>query len=393
MDIEKKFEDFGKAFEEFKKANDKALAEAKKFGEESAASKEKLAKIEAEMQKSEKQIEEMKTAFARSQQANQEQENVEEKEQKQYSEEFKKFMRKGVESAELKELQKKFLSTDDDANGGLFVSGQTSSSIEKKIFESTPLREMASVQTISGPYLEILQDNDEVSGGGWVGEVQERPETNTPKVGAIKIYAYEMYEQPAATQTMLDDAAVNVEQWLADKVSSNFGRREATAFVKGDGASKPKGILAYGSDWVERVTAAGAAAIVGDDLIKLQDSLLEDLQGNAQWLMHRSVRSVIRKLKSSDNQYLWVPGLSLQAQDTLLGKPIKLSADMEAAPTTGKDTIIYGDFKAGYQIVDRIGIRVLRDMYTKKPFVLFYTTKRTGGGVKNKQALKVLRQA
>lgn len=390
MDIEKKFEELGKVVHDFRTIAEKESAELKK-GLTASATKESLDKAEAHITKLEKEIEDVKTAFNRSAQ-NQEVED--DKEAKQYSEEFAKYLKKGVDlSPAAMEINKKFMSTDDDSNGGFWVSGQTSSEIVNQVYESSPVRQLASVQTISGSFLEIMQDNGEVSGGGWVGEVAPRPATDTPKIGMIKIYAYEMYENPSATQTMLDDAAINVEQWLADKVSEKFGRREATAFVTGDGVSKPKGILAYDTSFVERVAAAGASAIVGDDLIKLQDAVLDAFQANASWMMHRSIKSGIRKLKSNDNQYLWVPGLSIGAQDTILGKPVYTSSDMNSAPVTTLDTIIYGDFKAGYQIVDRQGIRVLRDPFTNKPFVLFYTTKRVGAGVKNKQALKALKQA
>lgn len=391
--LKKKLDEMGNTYEEFKKANDAVALEVKKFGTESAASKEKLEKFEKGFNKLEGQIEELKTAIARSAQAPQTETEVSEKEAKQYLSELTTYMKKGVAlSPEMQAWAKKAMSTDDDENGGFLVSPTLSNEIVKAVNESTPIRQLASVTTISGGSFEIIHDLGR-SSSGWVGEIQPRPQTGTPQIKKTVIPIHEIYSEPAATQTMLDDAAWNVESFLSEKVTEDFSLQEAIAFVKGDGVNKPKGILSYdagvGFGKLERVETAANTGYTGDDLIELQEALKDALQRNASWLMNRQVRKLIRKLKSNDNQYLWVPGLTAGAQDTLLGKPVYLGADLPSSIVAGADTLIYGDFKQGYQIVDRTGIRVIRDNLTAKPYILFYTTKRVGAGVKNFEALKI----
>jgi HK97 family phage major capsid protein len=104
--------------------------------------------------------------------------------------------------------------------------------------------------------------------------------------------------------------------------------------------------------------------------------------------MNRLVAREVRKLKDSQGQYLWQPGLAAGASDTLLGRPLHLAADLPVAATNSL-SIIHGDIARAYQIVDRAGIRILRDPFTAKPYVKFYTTKRVGGDVVNFDALKI----
>jgi HK97 family phage major capsid protein len=298
------------------------------------------------------------------------------------------YLRKGASELELKAM-----SVDSDEDGGFLVTSQTSSEIIKKVYESSPIRQLASVQTISTDALEILEDLDEV-GSGWVGETQPRGETGTPKLKKIVIPVHELYAQPKATQKLLDDAAVNVEMWLADKVSEKFARDEATAFMTGDGVLKPKGILAYdagtGFNQVEQIETAAVGTVGADDLIELAYSLKEAYKNGASFLAKRAVIKQFRKLKDLQGRYLWEPGLNGAAQSTLLGFPVYEANDMMAV-ANGALPVAFGNFRAGYQIVDRIGIRVIRDIYSAKPHVLFYTTKRVGGGVKNFEAIKLLK--
>jgi HK97 family phage major capsid protein len=179
-----------------------------------------------------------------------------------------------------------------------------------------------------------------------------------------------------------------------------FARQEATAFVSGDAVKKPRGILDYDSwttagqyerDAIEHRDTATVATLAGDDLIDLQSDLLEAYQGNATWLVHRKIWAEIMQLKDSDNQYLLNPMMLFSGvQMQLLGRPVRFAGDMDSTLGEGNSIAIYGDFREGYTVVDRIGIRVLRDPYTQKQYVKFYTTKRVGGAVTNYQALKVL---
>jgi HK97 family phage major capsid protein len=312
----------------------------------------------------------------------------------QYKKEFEQYMRKRTPMSEKSvAIAKKLMSVDSDVDGGFFVRPEVSDKIIEKVVESNPIRELADVVTISSDSLDVYTDTEELENGGWVGETEERPETETPKVGMITIPVHEIYANPRVTQKLLDDAFFNIEQWLANKVARSFRLSEATAFLVGDGVKKPKGILSYADDdsvtGIERIETAANNAITGDFLIDIQTALLEDYQANASWLINRGMIGAIRKLKTTDGAYLWQPGLSVGVGNSLLGAPVKMASGLTGTITANTDAVIYGDFKQGYTIVDRMGIRVLRDPYTKKGFVLFYTTKRVGGGVTNGQALKI----
>lgn len=400
MDIKEKLDELGTAFEAFKKTNDERLSEIKKLGAANPLTEEKLKKNEEHIQKLEVQIETLTKAMNRTGQGadQNDPEAKEKKEAREYKNGFKSFLRKGHDmTAEQKDYAKKYMSVDSDEDGGFFVDADTSKMIITNIFESSPIRQLADTMTISTDHVDMIDDRDEAS-SGWVGETESRAETGTPQIKQDKIYVHELYASPKTTQKFLDDAAVNVEQWLANKVAEKFARDEATAFMSGSGVKKPKGILSYaatseGYGKVEVQRTATATGLVGDDFIDVQGLLKEAYQKNASWMINRLNVSKIRKLKDSvSGQYLWQPGLQLGTPNVLLGAPVYYASDLDSTLATDKFTAIYGDFKAGYLVVDRVGVRVLRDPYTNKPFVVFYTTKRVGGGIKQGDALKILQQ-
>jgi HK97 family phage major capsid protein len=271
--------------------------------------------------------------------------------------------------------------------------------ISQRIFESSPVRQIANVISTAREAVQVIVDDDQ-AGFEWVGEVDERSETTTPQIAEIEIPTHEQAARPKLSRKAIDDVTINFETWLQGKVADRFARGEAGAFVTGDGVKKPRGILDYPS-WttqgeyerkaLEHRETAGAGAIAGDDFISIQSDLLEGYQANASWMMHRKIWSEIVKLKGSDNNYLLSPQLLFSGIDMqLLGRPVRFSGDMPSAVSGGNSIVIYGNFGEGYTIVDRIGIRVLRDPYTDKRYIEYYTTRRVGGAVTNYQALKVL---
>lgn len=297
---------------------------------------------------------------------------------------------------------KKTMTVGNDGNGGYLAPTEFGGIVMGRIFETSPVRSVANIMTTSASEIEFVLDDDEPD-AGWVGEVSARPDTNTPGVGQIIIPAHEIYAQPKASQKLLDDAGVDVEAWLAGKVSRKFGRVENTSFVTGDGSQKAKGFLAYAA-WaspgvyernaVEQVNSGTSADFDGDSFKDLQNALIEDYQGNAVWMMKRSTWASVTKLKDSTGRYLFETFSNFRDGDQLqiLGKPVRLADDMPAQAANSL-SVVYGDFGEGYTVVDRIGIRVLRDPFTSKPFVKFYTTKRTGGAVTNYEALKIMKLA
>lgn len=314
-----------------------------------------------------------------------------------YKNQFLSYMRKGEQVMGADEM--KALSVGSDPDGGFVVYPDMSGRVVTKVFETSPMRAYASVQTISTDALEGLFDLDEAS-SGWVGETQARAETNTPQLKTWRIPVHELFAFPKATQKVLDDAAINLESWLAGKVSEKFARDEAAAFVSGDGVSRPRGFLTYTAGTtlpgtIEQVPtgvsgAFAAAPNGGDVLIDALYGLKAQYRANATWFMNRATTKVVRKLKDTDGSYIWAPGIAAGQPASILGYPMASFEDMPD-PAASSLSIAVGDMRAAYQIVDRVGIRVLRDPYTAKPYVGFYTTKRVGGDVVNFEALKLVR--
>lgn len=300
---------------------------------------------------------------------------------------------------EKRESEIKTLIAGSNPDGGYFIRPERSATIIKRIFESSTMRGIANIETTSSDVLEFIIDDDEAASGGWVGEVSARTgPTDTPTIGKLTIPAHEQFAEPKATQKMLDDAGFDIEGWLSRKVSDKMIRVENTAFVVGDGAQKPRGFLDY-DDWtspgayerfkLERVNSGSSGLFVGDTVKLLQNSLIEEYQANATWVIKRIEWQKISILKDGAGAYLLDPR-SFKTGDTLelLGRPVRFFNDMPAAGA-GSLSMAYGDFGVGYTIVDRIGFRVIRDNVTQKGFIKFYTTKRTGGDVTNYESIKI----
>lgn len=310
-----------------------------------------------------------------------------------YSKSFRSWMRRGDRESEriLNEM-----SVASPPDGGFLVSPDTAGRIVEMLYETSPIRGLCSPQVISSDALEGVNDLDEAD-AGWVGETAVRAgNTGTPQVGVWRIPAHEMYAEPRATQKLLDDAQVDVEAWLAKKVVNRFSRLENTAFVSGNGVLQPRGFLSYAAgtptaaNWqvIQRVNSGNANTVTADGIIDLVAALKDAYTARAVFGMRRATQFTIRKLKDGNGQYLWQPDFAQRGRATLLGFPIVDMADMPAIAALAL-AIVFGDFQEGYQIVDRLGIRVLRDPYTTKGYVKFYTTKRVGGAVLNFEALKI----
>lgn len=309
---------------------------------------------------------------------------------------YASYFRKGLETG-LAELEEKALSIGSDPDGGYTVPDATSNRIVERIFETSPMRSVAASETISTQAVDIMLDDGEFD-FGWVGETQSRPDTANSQLGKIRIDVHEIYAQPTATQQLLDDNVFNIENWIATKVSSRFARAENTAFITGNGVDKPRGILTYANradpevyerNTLERTVIGAGTAITADGLITMQGTLFEEFQNTAVWFMKRATWTQVRLLKDNENRYLVGDGsLNGSPTRTLLGRPVIFADDMPAVATAAL-SVAYGDFGEGYMVVDRMGIRTLRDPFTNKPFVKFYTTKRTGGAVINFQSIKL----
>jgi HK97 family phage major capsid protein len=305
-----------------------------------------------------------------------------------YEDTFPTYLRRDERGVETKALQ-----VGSDPDGGYWVPDAMSNRIVTQVFESSPIRQLATVETISTDALEVPNDLGEVA-AGWVGEQEARPETATPQTGVLRIPAHEMYAQPKATQKLLEDASINVETWLSNKISDKFGRLEATAFMVGTGVKMPRGLLTYPAGTanpgqIEQIHSGDANLVTADSLIRISFSVKEPYMANARFLMQRSAVASVMLLKDTQQRYLWQPSYMASQPASLVGYPIAWAADMPAI-AAGATPIAFGDFRQAYTIVDRLGISTLRDPFTAKPFVLFYTRRRVGGDVVNFEAYKLL---
>ena len=302
------------------------------------------------------------------------------------------------------ERQVKDLVAGSGPDGGYFLQSDRAAGMIQRIFETSPLRGLANVVTTTADIWEVVLDDDEGS-FEWVGETDSRDDTATPQISLLKIPVHELSAQPRATQKMLDDAGFDIEAWLAGKTSRRFSRAENASFVNGNGSQRPKGFLTY-SNWtspgvyqrnaVERiaaVTATGTAAagtFDADDLINVQNSLFEEYQANASWGMARETFTKVLQLRDANGQYIVRQEILMaDFMKMIFGKPVTFLNDMPN-PAANSLSIIIADWQEFYTIVDRMDIRVLRDPFTAKPYVRFYTTKRVGGAVMNYEAGKIL---
>ncbi len=267
----------------------------------------------------------------------------------------------------------------------------------------SPMRALSTVRAVSSAVLKKPFAATGLS-TGWVAKTAARPQTSTPQLAELSFPTMELYAMPAATQSLLDDSAVDIEAWIAGEVDIVFAEQEGDAFIRGDGINRPKGFLSYAAVAEGAWTwgnlgyiasgAAGAWKPTGpsDTLIDLIYSLKAGHRQNGTFMMNRKTQADIRKFKDADGNYLWRPPVAAGQAASLMEYPI---AEAEEMPDIAANalSLAFGDFRAGYLVVDRAGVRILRDPYSAKPYVLFYTTKRVGGGVQNFEAIKVVKFA
>lgn len=318
-----------------------------------------------------------------------------------YKSAFDHYTREGKENLTPDEV--KTLSVGSDPDGGYFVTPDVTGRMVKKVYETSHVRQYANVQTISTDALEGIEDLGE-AGAGYAGEHATSGNSTTPQAGKWKIPVFWIDTEPKATQQLLDDAAIDVEAWLADKVANKFARFENNEFVTG-AANRIRGFISgydvtadsgSGVEWgkigylATGVDGDFAASAKGDKLYDLMGLLKNDYLNGAAWFTRRSVITDIRKFKDGQNNYLWQPSFIAGQPETIMGYPV---ARMEDVPAKASNSysLAFGNLREAYQIVDRQGIRVLRDPFTAKPYVKFYTTKRVGGGVVNFEAIKLMK--
>lgn len=412
--------DLAKTFEEFRRKNDEALAQFAKKGSDDVVTREQVDRINAGVDEAktalQKRIDELEAKANRLQLGSTGEGAEEAKAARMFGEQigradfsiedFKSY--RGDLGAYLRrnEVKAVTMQVAADPSGGYWVTPDVSGRMVKKIYDSTPMRQLANVVSIGTDRLEGPIDNGEFD-AAWVGEMATRAQTDAAQLGMWAIDVNELYAYPKVTQKLLEDAKIDVEAWISDKATGKFARKESTAFITGDGNQKPKGLLSYTINATDDSTrpwgqfqyvASGAAngfasTNPADKLIDLIFELKSGYRQNANFLMARRSMRDVRKLKDGQGNYL----VDLRLRDGALVESI-----FGFAVTTGEDMpaiaanafpIAFGDFAEAYTIVDRLGTSVVRDNITQPGFVKFHMRRRVGGGAVNFEALKFFKIA
>lgn len=390
-------EDLMRAFEEYKETNERRIGEVERKMSADVVTADKLARIDRAIERHQRIVDDLALKSARPQLGR---EGTEMPDNREHKAAFDAYVRRGSDAG-FHALEAKSLSGSTPAEGGHLIPRETEAAVNRALRNLSPIRAIADVRQVSGAVLQKPFAVGDMA-TGWVAETAARPQTSAPSLSSLSFPTMELYAMPAATQSLLDDSAVDIDAWIADEVRAAFAVQEGQAFVTGDGVNRPRGFLrfptvqngawSWGNIGFMTTGVAGAfpAAHPTDRLIDLTFTLKASYRANARFVMNRATLSTIRKFKDTTGQYIWQPAPRPGESSSLLGYPITECEDM---PGVGADAfaIAFGDFQRGYLVVDRIGIRILRDPYSAKPYVLFYTTKRVGGGVQDFDAIKLLR--
>ena len=395
FDLPEAFDEFMASFESFKQTNDDRLGQIERRMSADVVTSEKVERISRAMDEQKRAIDGMVLKRARPAPASDWSAGPSEHKQA-----FDAYMRSG-DDRPLRSLDAKAMSYGSAQDGGYLVPEETEAEIGRRLSTLSPIRSIATVRQVSGA---VLKKPFSSSGPavGWVGETAARPQTASSTLDELQFPTAELYAMPAATAALLDDAVVDLDQWISGEVEAAFAEQEGVAFVTGDGANKPRGFLDYtqvaDASWAwgklgyvpTGVSGALPAQDPSDVLIDTIYALKAGYRQNASWVMNRKTQASIRKLKDGDGNYMWQPPASPGSRAMLMGFPLVEAEDM---PDIAADAtpIAFGDFRRGYLVVDRTGVRVLRDPSSAKPYVLFYTTKRVGGGVQDFNAIKLLK--
>lgn len=387
-----------RAFEEFKAANDIRLAELDGKISADVLNQEKVDRINGDITTLQNAVNEANRKLARVTTGGGGDVDPAKAE---YRNAFFNWFKTGDGENELKVRNAATVKSDPD--GGFTVPDEMQAAIDRVQGTYSVMRSVARVQPISSQAFTKL-----VNVGGstyeWVGETEARAETNTPTLKKLRFPAMTLSAKPQASQDVLDDSPANIEAWLADEVGIAFAEGEGDAFIDGTGVDQPQGILSYTNvanasyAWGNvGYLASGAASSLGtsdqlDKFLSVVYGLKRSYRSNAQWIMNDATQNTIRQIKDGTGNYMWQPSVQAGTPATFIGYGVQSDDNM---PDIGTNTypVAFGDWMRAYIIVDRIGIRVLRDPYSNKPYVQFYTTKRVGGGIQNFEALKLLKIA
>jgi HK97 family phage major capsid protein len=373
---------FNRQFETFKQENDARLERIEKKRAVDSVTEEKIDRLSASLDEVQQRYEDMRYRQTRPALQGTYHDDLSPGE-RQHKSAFIDYMRSGDMSG-YKGLDLKALSAGSPTDGGALVTPATETEILRRMSLASPIRSLATVQSIStATYRKAYSTTG--PGAGWIGETAARPQTSSQVIADMNFPTMELYAMPAATQTLIDDAAVNIEQWVAEEIQVVFAEQEGSAFVNGDGVTRPLGFLTppkiAQSSWswgkmgylVTGTSGAFNATAPSDVLVDLIYATKPGYRQNSTFVMNRRTQAAIRKIKATTGEYLWQPPATLGQTATLMNFPVVEAEDM---PDIAADafSVAFGNFARAYLIVDRIGIRVLRDPFSNKPYVMFYST-------------------
>lgn len=399
-EIRELIEQQGKAFEEFKKSNDERLAAIEK-DEGRSELEEKTARINDELGRLSAVVDELAKKANRPGAPGAE---GDEALQAEHKSAWIKWVRKG-DDAGLADIERKAMNVGTPADGGYAVPIQQDRDIMRLLTDLSPMRQVCRVMTVgTEDYRKLVNLGGTAS--GWVGETDARPATAGPTLAQLKPSFGELYANPEVTQKALDDIFFNVEGELSQDISESFAVLEGKAFLSGTGTNQPVGLLtaktsaeadsarAFGT--VQHIATGVAdnfpAKDPADILIDLIYSMKAGYRTGAQFMVNSMTLATMRKWKDGDGNYIWQPAMQNGQPGSIFGYGYVTNEDMPSAGA-GAIPVVFGNFQQAYVIFDRMGIRSLRDPYTNKPFVGFYTTKRVGSMIANTQAVKFLKCA
>lgn len=394
------------AFTAYRAANDARLAQIESGRGEDAATRASLEKAETDVGRLQASIDDMNQRLAAlsagAGSANDNRHRVDgSPEETAYANTFSPWFRRGrgeIDAA-MRDLPRAAVEGMTDAAGGALAPIEWDRTIQRELTDVSPIRQLATVVSISTRGFERLYQVGAVA-SGWVAEDGARAETATPNFQPLAFNAMEMFAQPAATQRMLDDAEVDLSGWFAGEIAREFADLENTAFIAGNAATQPRGLLTFATGGANATThPLGAIPVVstGADvaaglnyagLVDLVYGLPSVYARGATLVANRNSMGGIRKIVDTTGQPIWQPSMAAGQPSTVLGYPSREVVDMPNFAANSLP-VAFGDFRRGYLIVDRIGVRILRDPYTSKPYVLFYATKRVGGGVNDPLAFRI----
>ena len=388
-----------RAFGAFREANDERLAQIETRLCADPVTEEKLARIDRALDETKSRLDAQALERARPRLALSEK-GADDAPAREHKAAFRSYMKSG-EIGGLKALEGKAMNEGSGPDGGYLVPIPAEREIMLRVANISPIRSIATVrETSTATFRKAFSTTGPAA--GWVAETDARPQSANQQIADLTYPTHELYAMPAATQTLLDDAVVDIEQWIATEVATVFAEQEGMAFVNGAGANQPKGFLTYPlvqqASWSwgnlgyvdTGVEGDFPADFPSDVLFSLVYALRAGDRQNGRFVMNRKSQSRIRAFKTTTGDYIWAPPTTPGGAATLMNFPV---VEAEAMPDIANDStaVAFGDFARGYLVVDRVGVRVLRDPYSAKPYVLFYTTKRVGGGVQDFEAIKLLK--